>query len=237
MPYHVVKQGETLMAIAAKSGLESWKAIHDAPENAELTKVRPDPGVLRAGDRWFVPSRELKHKPAAVDDKHPFTIKRPKGYVRIAVRDADGAPLAGTYLLSAGGKSASGAIPADGLLKLTVPVDTTSGSLVVTFADGTTETWNLRIGHLDPLAEISGVQARLNNLGFVCGEPTGTVNDATTHAVKAFQARVGLEPTGTIDDALREKLAAYYDAMADERTLDAPPAADDDASGGEAAAQ
>lgn len=233
MPYHVVKQGETLMAIAAKNGLESWKAIHDAPENAELKKSRPQPGALKAGDRWFVPSRELKHKPAAVDAKHPFKVSRPKAFLRLAVRDADGAPLAGKYQLSAGGKSASGDVPADGLITLAVPVDTTSGSLVVTFADGTTETWNLHIGHLDPVAEISGVQGRLDNLGFPC-KATGTIDEATTNAVKAFQARVGLDVTGTIDDALREKLEAYYDVAADERTLDAPPADDKDASSAEA---
>jgi len=80
-----------------------------------------------------------------------------------------------------------------------------------------------KIGWMDPIAEVSGIQARLNNLGFDCGDPDGAPDDDTTSAVKAFQARIGIDPTGTIDDTLRQKLAAYYDPAQDETTQDAPP--------------
>jgi hypothetical protein len=68
--------------------------------------------------------------------------------------------------------------------------------------------WSLRIGHMNPIDHDSGVIARLQNLGFDCGD--------LASSIRAFQEKVGLEATGTIDDALREKLKTYYDPAQDE---------------------
>jgi hypothetical protein len=61
MPFHDVQQGETLLGLAAANGLESWEDILGRPENAELKKKRTDPGILKAGDRVFIPNREMRH--------------------------------------------------------------------------------------------------------------------------------------------------------------------------------
>jgi hypothetical protein len=209
MPFHDVKQGETLIALAVKNGLESWQDILNASENAELKKKRPDPGILMAGDKVFIPNRVLRQEASAVDAKHPFKITRPTAWLRLAVKDANGASLSGKkYELSVDSVVTSGSVPADGVIERAVPVDADSGTLTVWLDDATTEVWSLRIGYMDPLDETSGVEARLANLGFNCGD--------LESSVRAFQERVGLEVTGKVDDTLRDKLKSYYDPAQDE---------------------
>jgi hypothetical protein len=209
MTEHIVQDGETLIGLASRYGLESWQEILDHPRNAELKAKRPDPGVLRPGDELYIPNPALRREPSAIDAEHKFKVARPKAWIRIAVKGADGAALTGQpYTLSAGGKKSAGVVPADGVLEMAVPVDVTSGTLTV---GG--ETWTLQIGSMTPLDGDDGVLARLHNLGFDTGDPEADV--------RAFQARVGLEPTGTVDDALRDKLAAYYDPAKDERQQEA----------------
>lgn len=223
MPTHTVKPGDTWISIAARYRLKDWQSLANAPENATLKEKRPDPGILHPGDQVFVPSKELKQEPTAIDAKHTFKITRPKAWLRLVVHDAAGEPIASKpYQLTVEGKVVSkGELPADALLEVQVPVTATEGRLTVFLDDGKFETWDLRIGSMDPLDEISGVQARLNNLGFDCGPPTGELNPKTEAAIRAFQARLGLEETGAIDDTLRGKLKTYYDPAEDEKSVDA----------------
>jgi hypothetical protein len=224
MPFHDVVQGETLLGLASSNGLDSWEDIVNAPENASIKDTLADPGIVKAGLSLFIPSKTMKQQPSAVDALHPFKVKRPVAWLRLAIKDADGTALAGRkFELTVGGKSTSGTLAADGVLEQSVPIDVTSGSLKVWVTDAEFEEWTLKIGWMDPIAEVSGAQARLNNLGFHCGEPDGVMNEDTTWAIKAFQARIGLEPTGTIDDALRQKLTSYYDPAADETSQDVEP--------------
>jgi peptidoglycan hydrolase-like protein with peptidoglycan-binding domain len=72
------------------------------------------------------------------------------------------------------------------------------------------------------------VQARLNNLGFDCGEPDGVLDDETKSAIRAFQVLTGLEATGEIDGALREKLLSFYDPTQDETAQQVEPPAEEE---------
>jgi len=229
MPYHDVKQGETLIGLAVANGIATWNEILDHPENAELKKKRSDPGILKEGDRVFIPNREMRHEAAAVDAKHPFTVSRRKAWIRLALKDAAGAALAGTYELTVGSITSAGSIPAGGIVEQAVPITASSGSLKVVTADGTSEQWDLLIGHMDPLDEESGVAARLQNLGFF------REDGELAAAVSAFQERVGLDVTGVVDDAFREKLKSYYDPAAAEADLDVEPPAEEEDAGTEAA--
>ncbi len=227
MPFHDVKQGETLLGLAVRNGLESWQDILDRPENAELKKKRADPGILKAGDRVFIPNREMRQEASAVDAKHSFKVSRPKAWLRLAVKDAAGEALAGQkYELAVAGTAVSGKLPADGVIEQAVPVDTTEGKLTVWMDETATQVWDLKIGHMDPAGEVSGIQARLNNLGFDCGESDGVLDDDTKSALRAFQGLTGLEATGEIDDACREKLLSFYDPAQDEKTQQAEPPAE-----------
>lgn len=54
---HVVRPQDTLSGIAAAYGFpaERWRWIYDAACNADLRRARPDPKLIRPGDRVLVP--------------------------------------------------------------------------------------------------------------------------------------------------------------------------------------
>ncbi len=70
--------------------------------------------------------------------------------------------------------------------------------------------YNLKFGEMDPLTEISGVQGRLNNLGFPCGPIDGILGLRTCQALKRFQSREDLPITGRPDDATLQKLKEVH---------------------------
>jgi hypothetical protein len=108
----------------------------------------------------------------------------------------------------------SGTTGAGGVIREFVPAAATGATLRVWPAvEGLPEVleWTLRIGHLDPIATIRGVKARLENLGYDCGEIDDVEDDALYGAVYAFQTAEGLEASGAIDDATRSKLHALHD--------------------------
>lgn len=225
MASHTAKQGDTIIALASANGFKSADDLLADSGNSTLKENRKDPGVIAPGDVVTIPSRELLQAPSPIDASHKFKVTRPKAWVRLAVKDAAGVALANKkYQLTIDGRQTNGTVPADGVIEQQVPTDAQSGQLTVWLSDNPndTEIWMLQIGHMDPIDSISGVQARLINLGFDIGkDPDGVLDDATKFAIGAFQARIGIDVTGAIDDTLKEKLTAYYDLAQDEASQDA----------------
>ena len=69
----------------------------------------------------------------------------------------------------------------------------------------------LQFGYLDPLDELVGTQARLQNLGYYHGELDGETNDEFQGGLQAFQSDFGLPVTGELDDATKQKLFDEHD--------------------------
>ena len=72
------------------------------------------------------------------------------------------------------------------------------------------EEYELRLGDIDPITSISGVQRRLKNLGFDCGAVDGKLSTQTSEALGEFQAKHELEVTGQPDQATRERLRTEH---------------------------
>ncbi|MCI0329966.1 MAG: peptidoglycan-binding protein [candidate division Zixibacteria bacterium] len=214
---HKVKQGECLSSIAQKYGFPDWKKIYNHPENKDFKEKRPNPNVLYPGDKIFIPDKEEKEESCGTESKHTFKVKRLKTWLRLALKDEKGDVFAGKkYKLAVGGQLYEGTTDSDGLIEHQIPADEEAGKLTVWLnEDGSGEgvTWNLKIGHLDPIEEVSGVQARLNNLGFNCGAVDGIFGPKTKEALKAFQSSVGLEISGQIDQATRDQLCQLHDGV------------------------
>ena len=69
----------------------------------------------------------------------------------------------------------------------------------------------LQFSWLDPLDEITGAQARLQNLGYYHGDLNGEMNDELQEALEMFQSDFGLPVTGELDDATKQKFLAEHD--------------------------
>jgi hypothetical protein len=208
---HEVAQGECLSSIALKYRISNWKTIYDHPENAAFKKKRPNPNLIAPGDQIFIPDAELREQSCPTNSKHTFRLKKPKTFLSLVVEDEMGRALANRkYKLVVGDDVFEGSTNGSGLIERPIPADATSGVLTVESAGGG-YTWNLDIGHLDPHEEISGVQARLHNLGFYTGAIDGDMGPETREALKAFQFASKLPVTGELNDATRSKLSSTHD--------------------------
>ncbi|MAY75771.1 MAG: hypothetical protein CMJ31_13855 [Phycisphaerae bacterium] len=222
MTTHVVIAGECLATIAERYNFPKWRTIYDAPENEELRKKRPNPNVIYPGDEVVIPEKREKRESRADGQRHRFKIPIPKWELRLRVLDEVGDPVveAPFRLFIDGDMVLEDKTDDQGELMHEVRATARIGRI-----ETLGESIDLRLGHLDPVSRVRGVQQRLNNLGFRAGPADGLAGPKTTSAVTAFQASRGLDRTGRIDHKLREKLLAAHDV--DDQT---PPAEDEDRS-------
>jgi peptidoglycan hydrolase-like protein with peptidoglycan-binding domain len=68
----------------------------------------------------------------------------------------------------------------------------------------------LVLGGLDPLHTVTGIQARLNNLGFHTGAVDGVIGPITRRAIRKFQASRSLIVDGIVGPKTREALARAH---------------------------
>ncbi len=212
MPIYVVQPGDCLTKIAAERGFPDYKMIYDHPANAEFRKLRPNPHVIAPGDQLFIPETIPLTRTFATGKRWKVTIKRPRATVQVYVKDADGEPLAGkSYVLRVEGQDDKpGTTDGDGQVKEEVPAAATTARLEFP-SEGFS--LDLQLGGVDPLKEVTGLAARLQNLGFAC--PTSTDAEETQanvrYALARLQAEHGLPPTGELDDATRALLLQAHD--------------------------
>jgi N-acetylmuramoyl-L-alanine amidase len=206
MPDYRVKQGECISSIAQRHGF-FWETIWNHPNNAELKQRRGDPNVLYPGDVLFIPEKEEKQESGATEQRHRFRLKGVPAMLRIRLMDNDEPRGDESYTLEIDGELLSGTTDDDGNIEQPIPPDASRGRLLVGEAQ---DEYLLDLGRIDPIGEISGVQARLNNLGFDCGEVDGVLGPRTKAALREFQANYGLTDSGTADQATRDKLLEVH---------------------------
>jgi N-acetylmuramoyl-L-alanine amidase len=199
---HEVKQGECISSIAEKYGLFP-ETIWDDAANAELKEKRKDPNVLYLGDVVVIPDKREKEESGATENRHRFRRKGNTENLEIQLLD-EGTPRANeNYILDVDGKLLSGTTDARGRLKEIIPSNAKKGKLLV---GDEQEEYMLDLGYLDPIDQISGIQARLNNLGYDCGAVDGELNPETKEMLEEFQEKHDLQVTGEADDQTRAKL-------------------------------
>lgn len=206
---HTVAAGETLAAIAEQHGFARGAKLHRHPDNAGLRELRDNPDVLAPGDEVVIPDREEARVEVRVDTRHRFRLERPRQSLRLEPRGSEGETLDGwDYVLIAGETRFEGTV--DGAIEHPLPFGVDTAQLELVHDDETPLRWDLRIGHLDPADTVTGQQARLNNLGFVCGATDGDAGPRTEQSIRSFQAAYGLEVDGTCSQAVADKLREVY---------------------------
>jgi N-acetylmuramoyl-L-alanine amidase len=216
---YTVKQGESISSIAYTNDFFP-ETIWNHPDNAELKKTRVDPNALYPGDIVVIPEKDLKEENCAPEQRHRFRRKGVPAKLQIQFLDEEGKPRAEIpYILDI--KTKSGRVVPfinnktneQGYLKESIPPDAAEGKLTVGEGEEQ-EVHKIKLGHIDPIDTISGVQARLNNMGFVCGKEDGKLNIKTRLAVEEFQAKYKLKPLDPeaeeIDRETLDKIDAVY---------------------------
>ncbi len=212
MKKHQVKQGDCVSSIAEENGF-FWQTIWDHPENKDLKELRKDPNILFPGDVVTVPDKQPKEVSEPTNQVHKFRVKNAPAKLRLRILK-DGEPRKGEpFVLTIDGEEKErGTIPADGNIRLSIPPRAKKGKL--TIGEGLSqEVYKLNLGYLDPINTISGVKARLSNLGFDCGEPDNQMDEQTIEAILDFQSFIDHpDPTGKLDDQTREILEKLHEA-------------------------
>lgn len=205
---YAAKESDCMHSIAYVYGF-CWTTLWNHPNNAELKRVRKDPFVLLEGDRVFIPPLRGRVKQCSTERRHPFVRKGVPAKLRIVVKWL-GKPRANErYRLDIDGRIFQGTTNSLGLIEVAIPPNASQGLLTVGQREQEQQVFPLDLGGMDPITEISGVQKRLENLGFPCA-PSGTLDDRTRQAITLFQQGHDLPVTGELDHETRDRIQREY---------------------------
>jgi hypothetical protein len=110
------------------------------------------------------------------------------------------------YKIIIGGRAIEGETDAEGILREKIPPDTDRVELNILG-----RTIELLIGHLDPVDQVTGLQARLNQLGYMPGPVDGIFGPKTKAALSAFQILNGLSVSGEAGADSKAKLSEVFE--------------------------
>lgn len=208
---HVVKQGECLSRIATLYGFADYREIYDHPSNASFRQKRPNPNLIYPGDEVSIPNHKTKVYKADTGRVHTYVVQVQKRKLRLALRDVDRVAMANEpCVVDLGGKQLDVVSDSNGIVEVTVPPRAEDCTVTARGYE-----WPLKIGHLNPIDDttdrgISGLQARLRNMGFDPGNTDGIHNAASRGAVRAFQLTYGLDESGEFDQETRSTIVEQH---------------------------
>lgn len=207
MKDHTVAHGDCLTSIAEENGF-FWETLWEHPKNAALREKRKDPTVLLSGDVVHVPDKRQKTESRPTGATHKFRVKNVPVIITIRLVDDDGTPRKDLdYSVTVDGKTTEGNTGSDGIIRIPIQPSAKVGKLKI---KKTEEEYSLQLGHLDPIEELTGVQARLQGLGYYRGAVDGSASPELKDAIKKFQAAKGIEETGEMDAATASALVEDF---------------------------
>jgi hypothetical protein len=207
--HHEVAQGETTVQLALQSG-HYWSTVWQHSNNAQLRQLRKHHNVLQPGDVLFIPAIRPRQVSKPTDATHQFIRKGVPEKFNLQFLDYDNQPLSNaSYVLTLDDTTSTGNLDADGWLRVFVRPDVRSGRIEVG-PHGSLAACDLNFGHLDPLSTLTGVQARLRNLGLYDGPIDGEINDLLKEAARAFRLAENLPESDEINDEFRQRLETRH---------------------------
>lgn len=205
---YIVKQGECMASIASAHGY-FWETLWKHPKNAALRQAREDPFELLSGDRVHIPDLRGKQETAGSEACHTFRRKGVPSHIDVTLMYM-GRPVADTqYMADVDGNVSEGSTDGEGRVKIPIAPGAQSAVITVGSSPDSQVRYEFRIGGLDPITEVTGVQGRLRNLGYHC-EATGQMDEETVLAIRSFQEDQKIDATGVFDDKTRDKLKRVH---------------------------
>jgi N-acetylmuramoyl-L-alanine amidase len=204
----IVTQGDCITSIACERGFFP-RTIWEHPENASLKQKRRNPNALMPGDTVVVPDKGCKELSKPDAQRHRFRRLGVPARLRVQVCWGNRPRANEPFTLTVEGEVFQGHTDGDGWVDQAVSPLARSATLLVGGQDDQ-ERYDLALGEIDPVDEVSGAQGRLENLGFRCEEEQGSMGPNTRQAIRQFQAVNGLTPTGELDAPTRAKLVEVH---------------------------
>jgi len=134
-------------------------------------------------------------------------------YIAIKLVDADNTVYGDApYVLHIGDDAIEGRSTVDGIVRAAIPENIVIVTLVVQPYDDDPEdtvSYNISVGKLDIISNITGQQGRLRNLGYDTGVVDGEVGQVTQNAIEQFQQRQQLDVSAEFDDSTKSKLQSH----------------------------
>ena len=212
---HTIQQGETLTRIAKRYKFSSWKDLYNHPDNAEFRALRDNPDIVFAGDSITIPDPEPQKASVKAGASYNFQLNSEKEKLILSIgADASIAVEGKKAILDIEGNKVETFITKDGNIEVELPEDgAKTGQFELYLDDDIDEpshTFELEIGHLDPIEELSGIQARCNALGFDCGVVDGIMGSKTREGIEDFQEAYELDVDGEPSEETITKLKNVY---------------------------
>jgi len=210
---YIIKQGDYLPKIAQENGFYDYLTIWDHGKNAQLKSKRKNPNVLAPGDELHIPDKTPKKESGGTGRMHRFQVKPGKLMLRLVLEDMYFKPIANAPCeLRVDGAVFQIVSKGDGKIEKEIPATAQEAELLM--KDGATPlkniTLKIRIGHLDPVEELSGQKSRLSNLGYFLGSQDGDDDAAFKSAVEEFQCDHGLGVDGDCGPKTQGKLKEVH---------------------------
>jgi hypothetical protein len=191
---HKVAQGETLSSIAKCYGFSSIDIIYDHSDNSNFKALRPNPDIIHAGDEIFIPEITLAKLKVALNKKVTFVLKQPKEILSLLINfeeDEDTQGADKDAILIVDDVEYPSKSDSSGLVKWKLPKTSIRTGIVKLYLEPdqseATHAFEVKLGELNPVSENTGIQARLNGLGFHCGNIDSKIKDKSEEAIRKFQ--------------------------------------------------
>jgi len=205
---YTIQQGDHLSSIAKTYGFRSYTVIWNHAQNAALKKKRVNPNVLFPGDVLFIPDKKPKDEDGETTAVHLFRLNVPKLKLRVVIRGRDSKPIPNANCeLEIDGAKQQLQADGDGLVEKPIPATATGGTLRV--PDFQIEA-PIKIGHLDPIDEQSGLTGRLANLGYYRGDLQNVDPDELASAIEEFQCDQKITVDGKFGPQTMAKLKEVH---------------------------
>jgi hypothetical protein len=212
---HTVVGGECVAQLAYRFGLPI-DTIRDLSANAGVKTSRGSMHVLAPGDPLTIPAIALQWAAAESGNRYRIHRKGVPEVLRVRLLDEDEQPRPGVpYLAHVETddervlEDQEGTTDDEGFVAVAIPPNAIRAEVSIG-SGGDVQRYELRLGELDPVETLRGVQQRLNNLGYPCGAEDGTLSEATAAALEAFQADYGLVVSGLGDEPTQQLLASLH---------------------------
>jgi N-acetylmuramoyl-L-alanine amidase len=210
---HTVKQGEYLSGIAQQYDFTDYHTIWDHDENAALKQKRQNPNVLLPGAQLYIPDVASKEVEGATTQRHRFQVQKQPLRLRLVLEDLYEEPIAHAVCeIRVENQVFSLTTDDQGRIEQIIPVTAERATLVI--KDPQTPLQDLvipvKIGYLNPVQEVSGQKARLNNLGYYPGPLDQMDERLFRSAVEEFQCDHGLTVDGICGPITQAKLKEVH---------------------------